>query len=158
MAATDPSPLAAYPPELIAYVADQAERDALRVVQFISDLRESADEEIRLPGQVLLDLGAALCLRAWEEAGLTLHREAGLPSADDAIKDALTLGGSTAAPYPLDASLGVNVVLVSIESFAWTGASYLQAEILLDTPDEDDLVEALAHFLWARRHAPPGDE
>ena len=35
---------------------------------------------------------------------------------------------------------------------AWAGPRCLEAEILLEAPDDDALVESLARFLWANRN------
>src|SRR3954451_8327325 len=85
MVPTD-NPLAAYPPELIARVAEQAARDADLTAHFLKGvgLAPPAGTTRPLPSGFLLELGAALRLLAWEVDGLDLN-ESGLPTARDAI-------------------------------------------------------------------------
>lgn len=154
MATTASSTLAEFPHDLVAYVADQAERDACCVAEYLNGLRSSG-EETRWTAEALLDLGAALRLRAWEEDGLTVHREAGLPSAAEAIGSVYrrgTTSGEEYSPLAPDVPLSFAVVDLSVGSFAWTGSTYVQAEILLGVPDESELVDAMARFLWEHRH------
>src|SRR5262245_49756859 len=77
----DPSALDAFPPELIARVVDQANRDAELAISVLDRLGVVPPPgQVRyLPAEFLLELGAACQLIAWEAVGLTLHREAGLP-------------------------------------------------------------------------------
>src|SRR3954467_4937985 len=119
MVPTDNS-LAAYPPELIARVAEQAARDAdltayfLKAVGFIPP----PGTTIFLPGEFLLELGAAMRLLAWEVDGLDLH-EFGLPTARDAIlqafRDATRRIDDPSSPAP---SLRRAVFRITVEHLA----------------------------------------
>jgi hypothetical protein len=164
MAPTDPSiPLATFPPELISRVAEQAAQDAELAAHTLKGvgLGPPPGGVRRLPPEFLLELGAACRLLAWEVGGLTLHREAGLPPARDAIlrafQDAAARKADPSAPAP-GPSLIRAVFDLTVECLAWTGPAYLRAEVLLDTPDEDVLVDAMARFLWEHRHGPPANE
>ena len=92
-------------------------------------------------------------LLAWEVDGLDLH-ESDLPAARDAIlqsfQDATRRIHDPASPAPC---LGRAVFRLTVERLAWAGPRDLHAEILLDVPDEDVLVEAMARFLWDRRES-----
>ncbi len=152
MVPTD-NPPTTYPPELIDRVAEQAARDADMTAGFLEaiGLTPPSGEARHLPGDFLLELGAAMRLLAWEVDGLDLHG-AGLPTARDAIlrvfRDATNRLRNQSFPIP---SLGRDVFRISVERLAWVGPRDLHAEILLDVPDEDTLVEAMARFLWDRR-------
>jgi hypothetical protein len=160
MVPTDNS-LAAYPPELIARFAEQAAGDGDMTVHFLKvvGLAPPPGETLELPSDFLLELGAAMRLLAWERDGLVVH-ESGLPTARDAIRQAfrglLQCIQDPFSPAPAS-SLCRDVFRVTVERLAWVGPRDLHAEIVLDLPDEDALVESMARFLWDRRRAPAAD-
>jgi len=141
------------PPDLIRFVAAEATRDAERVVVFLDALDlVPAGGRLDLPERVFLDLGAALRLVAWEHAGITLHTDAGLPPARAALH--AIIAGAAAWPrteYRPIPGLARAASRLAAEAFAWTGRRDLNADILLEDPDDDAFVEALAHFLWTHR-------
>ena len=150
--------LAAYPPEILTRVAEQAAGEADMVAQFLDavGIVSQDGEALRLPIVFLLELGAAMRLLTWEEAGLDL-RGAGLPTSREAILRAFRDAASRPdGPAPPMTPLCRQVFGFGIERMAWAGPRELDAEILLDFPDEDALVEAMARFLWDRRAATPG--
>jgi hypothetical protein len=101
-----------------------------------------------MPAGFLLHLAAALRLLSSEAQGFFPHREAGLPEARQAIRDAfLALTDPDADPT----ELCVAVLRLSVERFAWSGPPDLGADVALDEAPEDALLEALADFLWAHR-------
>jgi len=142
------------PGELVAAVAEDAARDADRVGQFLRTLGlgGSPDRPVRLPAAFLLELGAALRLGDWEQRGLQVHREAGLPSAQQALRDVFqassTSPGPAAAPHE---RLVYRIVVLFAERFAWNARVELDADIALDEADEEQLLEGLADFLWDHR-------
>jgi len=145
-------PLETYPPELVARVAGQAARDADLTADFLRGVGLAPLVEAgRLPAGLLLQLGAAMRLMAFEAEGLDPTRH-GMPSAEEAI-----LGAFRDATRRLDdpstppATVGRDVFLFSVARLAWAGPREMHAEVLLDVPDEDTLVEAMARFLWDRR-------
>ena len=149
-AATDPHPLGALPDNLIRAVAREADRDADRVLAFLSalGLTPTPCRPIRLPREALLFLGAGLRLLAWEADGITAHRDAGLPPAREVVTAAVR---ALAAPAPLDPSLPVRVVRFHAEHFSWDAPVLLDADVLIGTLDEDLAAEAIAEYLWAAR-------
>jgi hypothetical protein len=157
MVPTDNS-LGAYPPELIARFAEQAAGDADMTIHFLGlvGLTPSPGETLELPRDFLLELGAAMRLLSWERDGLVVH-ESGLPTGRDAFLQAFSSLLDTiqdlSSPAPAS-SLHRDVFRVTFERLAWVGPRDLHAEIVLDLPDEDALVEAMARFLWDRRRAP----
>ena len=104
---------------------------------------------------LLVGLAAALRLRAWEQSGLRAHQEAGLPTADEALREVFR---AITAPAPLSEKeqaarqLGTQVLGVLIRRLAWNGRTLLDADLELGEADEDTLVDALALFLWENRH------
>jgi hypothetical protein len=156
-----PVPRNELPPDLTRAVAQDAVAAAEHVARFLDVLGLRPTEEggvrvpVRLPAFFLLGLGAALRLRAWEQAGLHAHRDAGLPSARAALGEvfqALTAPGPLAAKEEAARQLAGRVLDVFLRRLAWGGRALLDADLELGEADEDALVEALATFLWAHRH------
>lgn len=148
----DPSRL---PPELRR--ADDAERDAGRACDFLREvgLAPRPGEMRRLPEAFLLDLGAAMRLFAWEEAGFTAHLEADLPTAREAILRAFSEAASeTEGPIESPFRFCEAVFRLSVDRFSWTGRQHMNGEVLLDVPDEDAFVEAMARLLWEHKNTP----
>ena len=155
-------PSSLLPTELVPAIARDAADDAQRVADFLDALGrrptgEGADRApLRLPCYVLVFLAAALRLWVWEQGGLFAHRDAGLPSADEAVRD---LSQALLAPDALaDKEMAARrllrrVLCVFAARLAWGGRALLGADLELGEAEEDALVDALADFLWAnRRH------
>jgi hypothetical protein len=147
--------LSKLPSELVASVAGDAARDADRVGVFLDAFGIQATPEcpLQLPVAFLLDLGAALRLLAWEQQGLQVHREAGLPPARGALADVLrqaanACGSSSPAP---NHGLAYRVLMLSVDRLAWSARSELDIDVALDEADEDAILAGLADFLWEHR-------
>jgi hypothetical protein len=136
--------------EVVASVVANAQRDADCVDRFLRQLGLAATPKkpVHLPREFLAYLGAALRLLAWERSGLFLHRDVGLPGAQQAIGDALRLLDE---PDTNVTSFCVAVTKLSVEHFSWSGLSEIGADVALENADEDVLLEALADFLWTHR-------
>lgn len=149
-AAATPPTLSALHPDLIAAVRAEAARSADRVAEFIRDLAARGVEVPPLDRGTLLELAAALTLAVWEGSGLDLHRDAGLPPARLAVRYAL----ATVLPSVrrLDPMLIAHVVGLFAERMAWHAREELGADVVLDAPDEDALIELMARVAWERRH------
>jgi hypothetical protein len=156
-----PISLADLPSDLVRAVAEDAALDADRVGCFLDELlgRCGAAAEgrppLRLPPDFLLELAAGLRLLAWEAGGLRCHREAGLPPAQQALRDAFRwLKPAAAAPETGDGPerLMPRVLALFIERLAWNGRVEWGADIALGEAEEDVLAEVVANFLWAHRH------
>jgi hypothetical protein len=148
------------PGTLIQAVARDAERDADNVGVFLDvflgrlGLRPPPAQLLQLPAAFLLDLGAALRLLLWEQAGLQVPTLAGLPPARQALHDvlrSLPLYATGARPLNAPATLASRVLAAFVDHFAWHGRAELDADLLLSAADEDAFLDALAEFLWARR-------
>src|SRR4051812_4778876 len=151
-----PAARSEFPTDLVDRVVGQAAEDADRVAGLLGamGLAPPPGEVRRVPAEFLLDLGAASRLIAWEAQGLTMHIEAGLPSAKQALLDALQnflkRRSDPSAPH---SSLGADLLAFVVQRLAWRGPACLGAEILLDVPDEDVLIDAVARILWRGCHA-----
>jgi hypothetical protein len=129
-----------------AAVSD-AHRAANYVTWFIrhSGLWTSSKNQKPLPANFLLHLGSALQLIAWEAKGISIHRDAGLPDAQQAMRDAfITLNNPAFDPMEFVTA----VEGLAVERFSWSSQEELGIDVLLDEPDEEVLLEALADFLW----------
>jgi len=135
---------------IITALVDDATSDAIRVRAYLDVLGFGAVPENPPPwlARFLLHIAAALRLRSWELQGFCFHREAGLPDGRQAIRDAFrSLRNPDADPTELE----IAVMRLSLQRFAWSGQRELGADIALDEPDEEALLEALADFMWAHR-------
>jgi hypothetical protein len=161
MTAGDPSiDLGEYPADLVRYAADEAARDADAVIALLTaaGLAPRPGETRGVPPGLLLDLGAAVRLNRWEAGGHEVHTQSGLPSAGaalvhllHALESASTAGGTRA----VSGRLAREVFDLAVTRFAWAARPDLGADIELAPADEDALVEAMAHLLWACRHTAP---
>lgn len=153
MAANQPSfSFAMFPAEMVAAVAQDAARDAVRVGLFLDSLglRATREKPMPMPARFLLHLGAALRLLVWEAQGFYPHRQVGLPAAREVIREAFR---SLDDPVADPTGLCVTVLRLSVERFAWNGQRDLGADVALDDLTADAALDALAEYLWASRHA-----
>jgi hypothetical protein len=144
------------PCDLIDAVARDAEADADHVGAFLDalGLRPPPGQVLPLPAAFLLDLGAALRLLLWEQAGLQAPASAGLPPARQALRDVLLSLRSYAAGVrrlETPATLAPRVLATFVDHFAWDARPELGADVTLAEADEEAVLEALADFLWAHR-------
>ena len=146
------SPFANIPDDLLTAVALDATCDADHVGLFLSYLRIRGTpvRPIFLPREFLLQLAAALRLLCWEAQGFFFHRDAGLPDAQEAIRDAFR---SLADHHEERTDISKKVLRLFIDRFAWNGQRDLGAAIALDDLADDAALDALAEFFWAVRHA-----
>jgi hypothetical protein len=147
-----------FPPDLVQAIAQDAVADAHRVALFLDALGlrpTGAGTPLKLPAFFLVGLAAALRLLSWEQSGLHVHRDVGLPSADEALRElagAVVAPGSAALKEQVARQLLQRVLGVFIERLAWNGRALLEADLELGEADEDALVDALADLLWSHRH------
>jgi hypothetical protein len=146
-------------------VARNAAEDADCVGQFLTVLGRRIVEpsgiypQLRLPIYFLLGLGAALRLLMWEKKGLQAHRDAGLPSSRELLYRVFQWLSDPAPATVKEQNartLCAQVLQVFVERFAWDGQALLQADFVLGQAEEEQLVEALAQFLWHQRHVGEG--
>ena len=143
-----------FPTELVTAVVGEASRDAERVDVFLKrlGLENCANRTVQLPAHFFLDLGAALRLLDWEERGIGVHLDVGLPPARQAVREVLlSLTAMPDSPSTPADSLAYRVMIVFIEHFAWSGCAELGADVTLGETHEEAFLELLADFLWEHR-------
>ncbi len=143
--------------ELVEAATAEAEADADRVAEFLRELGmlRPGESSVHLSADLLLFLGAVLRLNYWEESGLQVHRDVGLPTASKILADAIRSVTETGkAVYPKELCNVVNALF--IDRFAWHGRRDLDAAVVLDSFDEDAALDALAELLWSQRLADRG--
>ena len=147
--------LSELPAEMVSSVAADAARDADRVGAFLDafGIKAPADRPLHLPAAFLLDLGAALRLLAWEQQGLQLHREAGLPPAREVLADVLrqAANAGSSAPALPNHGLALTVLMLSVDRLAWSARGELNIDVALGEADEEAILAGLADFLWEHR-------
>lgn len=149
-----------YPPEQIHCAAICAAEDAARVVAFIdaAGLRDSANKPFPFPPQFLLDLGAAFRLLTWEQLGIRLPPELGLPCGRDALLELLHRRTNTIADSRVAEPFGRlarAVFEVSTTHFVWNAKIADQADVRMVSDDQEEpFLTALAKVLWNHRLLP----
>ena len=146
-----------YPRELVHRMIELAEEEADLVIDLLEEMRiiPPMSRCSMLPRAFFLLLGAAMRLSVWERQGVD-HPGGGLPSAREAVLGVLAEAVARAEDPSMPASvtpLSRVVNRLKYDRLAWLGPRALGAEILLKTPDDDDLVAAMARFLWDNRGA-----
>ena len=123
----------------------------LRKLGIYSD--EGCDQTLRVPANLLLELGAVFQLAQWEQDGFTAHLDAGIPSYKEAFADLLEKleRGLWSEEVIRSDSLSFKVFMLSIDGFSWDAPSMLGIDVQLKADDEDNFVEKLAEFLWRNR-------
>jgi hypothetical protein len=161
MATSYPTTLDHIPEELLEAVVRQAVADAEGVAHLVDNLglRPSAEgqtrEPLKLPAYFLLGLAAAFRIQMWEDCGLCVHREAGLPSANEvvsALAELVHANGTGDEKLSISCQLLNGILGVAMERLAWAGQTQFSADLALGEVDEETLVETLAKLLWDHRH------
>ena len=136
-----PIDLAKLPQELLVAVVHEGWRDADMVGHFLDAVSQSppwqwlARKPVYLPAEFLLGLGAALHLHVWEWNGILVHREAGLPSAHEALLDVFQLLTDPESAAKT-AQLPARVIALFMAKFAWTARVELNADVTLGEAEE----------------------
>ncbi len=151
-ASTDP-----HAEELCSAIAIEAEADADRVAALMLAMgyNLTPSKPLVMDRELLLFYGAVLRLYSWETAGITIHRDRGLPPACEILTNAaraLVEEGKR----PDGTRLAMLVMNMFIDKFAWNGRQHLDAHVILDSLDEDMALDALAELLWRRRQIERG--
>jgi hypothetical protein len=149
------------PPELRAAIVRNAERQAEATAVFLRaiDLRLRQDghrDGARgFPSSFLLELGALCQLVYWEQQGLRAMLPASVPRYAEAVADLQRRVASE--PGQLYASTGAalsrQLLHVYATHFHWLAPDLIDAEIVIDQLDEDEVIESLAKLLWSQRNA-----
>ncbi|QDU17465.1 hypothetical protein CA11_53070 [Gimesia maris] len=138
---------------LMVAIARNAEVTADLIVEELKQMfPEEPPENIRLPANYLLELGAVLMIGYWEFNGILAHIEAGLPSEAEATKNLSERAQKGASEFAGDNATPIQnqVQQFWIHNLAWDGPSLMSTEMVLDEIDEDQFMD-LAEFLWKHR-------
>jgi hypothetical protein len=159
MATNDPNTYHGFPHELVQAVAHDAAGDADLVALFLMAFSKgggwgNTNQTPRLPADFLLELAGTMRLLAWEQQGIRVHLEAGLPASGVALRGAFRLLRDRAGGHLPESPelLLPRILRLFTGRFAWRARAELGAEVLLGEADEDQLAEALADLLWENRH------
>jgi hypothetical protein len=139
---------------IVGAVAADAARDAHRVADLLDSLGVQGTQQrpIRLSGEFLLELGAAMRIHEWEIAGFNLHLDVGLPKSEVIINNAFRHLVERGI-IPNGGELPRQVLALFLSRFAWHAHRHWGAPVALDLIDEDAALDALAELVWSRRHA-----
>jgi hypothetical protein len=147
------------PPERVAALCQETERNARRVTVVLDEFLQKFTPTVPatkwgFPPTFLLSLSTGLWLLYWEDHGILIHREAGLPPAMQVIHDAfagLRLK-EHADRWSRAVQLFCDVTWLFAEHIAWHGPAEMGGEFVVGRANEDALVDVLARFLWEHRH------
>ena len=142
-----------YAIDLISYAVGRADEDADRVLALlrIAGLHTSGARTIPIPPEILLELAAVLRMRAWELAGIHVHREAGLPEARLAFDELLSQMERPHAQPGDFGRLSSTVASLCANCFVFAAPEVVGAEVLLsDFLEEDESIEAVARLFSER--------
>jgi hypothetical protein len=108
-----------------------------------------------MPAGFLLELGAVIVLGMWERCGITAHRDAGLPSSYEADADLVRRLQEDPRQFDRVESALLNRLVLSywLENFAWDAVETFGTDMMLNSTDEDAIVDAVARFLFENRNA-----
>lgn len=147
------------PPDRVEALCRETERDAHRVAVFLGEFLQRVPFSIpatrwTFPSSFLLALGTGLRLLYWEDHGIVIHRDAGLPPAMKVICE--TFEGlrlkEDADRWSRAVQLFHEVTWLFAEHIAWHGHAMMGGEFVVGRANEDALVDVLARFLWEHRH------
>jgi hypothetical protein len=150
--------------ELAECLVHDAEYMARLTIRFI-DLTgifppgQPGERPVALPAEFLLELAAVLRIAIWERDHLRDRIAADLPRAQDAYLELLERAAHRPDSFSsamVSPPLHRRVIDATLRHLAWNGRRDLGADVLLGRPDEGDddiALEAMAEFLWARRHS-----
>jgi hypothetical protein len=147
----------------IEAIIHAANADANRVISFlrqqgVKPLRQSkrpvqSDDVPTGPAaDMLLNLAAAIRLRAWELGGLRTYLPADLPTFQSALAVAFECEPSMPSDVAHKQKIQQRVLEVLMSHFALQGQKDLGTDVVLDADGGAEAVRAVAAFLWDKRH------
>jgi hypothetical protein len=140
--------------ELIEAIVAQANLAAHLVNHYLTSLglKASPARPTVLPKWFLLDLGTALQIAWWKQAGVLAHLSEAFPAPRDLVADLFRAIGDPDELFSRqpDAALATRVMAAHLRHFAFARRP-LQAAVVVGFPDPNVMVDALAQFLWRTR-------
>jgi len=149
------------PDDLVDAAVRYGVSSADRVHRFLGAFGVKADPShpVPLPAKFAIELAAALQMLEWERAGISIHRDAGLPPATTALRDVFRHHlPDPAAGLDATPDLDRRVSRLYYDRIAWHGRRELGAEVVIDLPDGGDFVARVARYLWDNRRGPDTKE
>jgi hypothetical protein len=147
-------------PDRAAALCSEAERVACRAALFLDEIFKQLNPTVPaaqriFPRSFLLNLCTGVWLLYWEDHGISIHVEAGLPPAMQVLSE--TFAGfrpnDDADRWSRAVQLAYNVTWLFAEHIAWHGHAEVGGEFVVGEVNEDVLLESLAQLLWHHRHA-----
>jgi len=138
----------------IAAVSDFLVREFARVREFFCTFDDGqwATSFLGLPVNFLIDLAVALRFRAWEDQGVWIHLEAGLPNSAVALRlisvEATAAGKERRSPISL---FGEQIYRAILDRFLAIESPRFAGTIRTVVENDDEVIDRLASFLWAAR-------
>ncbi len=157
-------------PETVAFIAAilrQMDHAANLVAAFFRSLGLTSEDSklnICLPPQFLLELGALLQLREWQDAGVVQWSHPDGLTVDDLISesiDQLQQGSRAFARTRRGTEAMVSLLRMWNEACSPVAREHLACDIAIEWDSDGDieqLVEALAEFAWRHRDRAHGKE
>jgi hypothetical protein len=137
-------------------MADLAIRH-LEAVGILPPKEKRGEKPIPMSLGIMMELSAALCLSAWEDAGLCQLMAEDISSAYEAMNE--SVARLTADPHALDLIDGLPPFMQKLYEiwttrFAWSSLDDLKADVFLDRAesDEDSILNVMAEFFWSYRN------
>jgi hypothetical protein len=135
----------------------EAEHQAFLVGEYLTILGAAPGFEwltirpLALPEELLFGLGSALRLAEWEARGLATRLGTSLPPSTQAVLDVFR------AVVDEPARTRTRQLIVEVQSlyftrFAWMASIGSRADVVLGSPSEDVLVDAIADLVWKSRN------
>lgn len=150
---TDHSPVVY---ETLVAISEQAVHSAELVRRYLESLglRSTPKSPIPFPRWFLLDLGTALQIACWELSGVAAFIPETLPSSIELIREIFEAveDPNTFVSRGPNKELGIRVMLVHLRYFAFRPYP-TRAPVVVGRPNEDNLLDALALYLWQTRKA-----
>ncbi|HCO27067.1 MAG: hypothetical protein CME31_22420 [Gimesia sp.] len=139
---------------LMVAIARNAEVTADLIVEVLKRMFPGEPpENIRLPANYLLELGAVLLIGYWEFNGILAHIEAGLPSNAEASINLSERAQKGPSEFVGDNTTPIQKQVQNywIHNLAWDGPSLMSTEMVVGEIDEDQFLDLTAEFLWQHR-------
>jgi hypothetical protein len=139
--------------EYASAISSQAIRSADLVDALLNELgiAPESGRPISLPTELLRGLGLAMKFAAWESNHIFVHVEAGLPGAAELVARVLELRHGPELEM-LVHRVAIDSLALVHRHFAWR-VSADQGDVAIIGDEDEDFLDAVADFLWARRQA-----
>lgn len=141
------------PESLIAAIQRQATENAIAAAAIIRGWGTRPVQKVVLPKAFLLEIGSLSLLMEWDSLGHLDVLGENMPELRQVKEEFLNrCGGGLVAFGDASETPITSLMLKTLtEKFSWDGPELMNASFVLDEVDEDELVDALATFLWNNR-------